>query len=188
MLLGRLLAVSLLLLSSPAFAGLFNLNVSNSAAQFEAGASADGSSETKGSYYYNDQGSRLLDGSLLVKGGGGDDSASGPSGGGGAKVIIGDVARQSGAKNLAAAVALGGQVSVPLPSSTPIAFVGEFFSSLRITSYINANHFSQFALRVEMGPPQAKFFIGYREITFSITGAGDVAVDKGSYMGVMFKF
>jgi hypothetical protein len=188
MLLGRLLAVSLLLISSPAFAGLFNINLSNTSAQVEGGFSADGSSETKGSYYFNDQGSKLVDASLLVKGGGGDDSASGPSGGGGAKFIVGEITQQGGQSNFVSAVALGGQVSAPLPSSTPIALVGEFFSSLRVTTYGDANHFSQFALRVEMGPPQAKLFVGYREITFSITGGGDVAVDKGSYMGVLFKF
>ncbi len=186
MLLIRLLTIFLLAFSSSAFAGSVSVNMSNSAAQFEAGFSGDGSAETQGEFFYNDQGSLLVDGGLIV-GGGGQDAASGPSGGGGVKVLASKI-KQGDASYMASAVALGGQGSIPLSTTAPIALVGEFFASLKIITFGDADRFGQFALRVEMGPPQAKFFVGYREIAFNITGVGSVSLDKGGYMGVKFSF
>jgi hypothetical protein len=188
MLLSRVLAVVFLLFSSAAFAGSINANMSNTAAQFEAGFSSGGNAEIQTGVFYNDQGSVLLDGGLMVKGGGGEqDVATGVSGGGGIRVVVGQI-QQGGVTNIAECIALGGMGSFTPPAFPLVAVVGEVFNSLKITSYGDANHFSEFAVRIEMGPPHAKFYVGYRETTFSIIGTGSVTINNGSYMGIVFTF
>jgi hypothetical protein len=188
MLLSRVLAVLFLLVSSAACADSINANMSNSTAQFEAGFSSGGNAEIQTGVFYTDQGSVLLDGGLMVKGGGGEqDAASGMSGGGGIRVVAGQI-QQGGVTNYVECIALGAQGSFTPPAFPLVALVGEVFNSVKMTSYGDTDHFSEFAVRLEMGPPHAKFYVGYRETTFYIIGTGAVTLNNGSYMGVVFTF
>jgi len=186
----RLLAVFLMTFSSVVFAGSVNVNMSNHAAQFEVGYSVNGNADMQSGFLYNDQSSVIIDTGLVANGGngGGDqEAASGLSGGGGVKAIAGTI-KQSGAGNFVSCIAIGGQVTYSFPEAPAFAVSGEYFTALKITSFGDADRFNQFGLRIEMGPPHAKFFLGYREITFDIIGAGGVSVDKGGYTGIMFSF
>ena len=185
--LSRALAIILLVINSAAYAGSISVDMTSTAAQFEAGFGSEGGAEFQSGFFYNDQGSVLLNSGLVAKGGGDQDAASGLVVGGGVKALAGNI-QQAGVTNSAFCIALGAQGAFTPPAMPLVTLVGEFFSSVKITTFGDSDHFSQFALRLETGPPQAKFFIGYREITFSIIGVGDVAVDKGSYIGISFKF
>jgi hypothetical protein len=177
--------LSLLFVSSVSFAGSINVNMSNSAAQFEGGISSEGGGEYQSGVIYNDQGGVMVDAGLM-KGGGGEDT-SGLVIVGGVKVV-GARLVQVGVVNSASCVAIGGQGTFTPKDSHSVAFVGEFLSSLKITTYGDADRFSQFAVRLEMGPPHAKIFIGYREITFSLKAAASASIDKGGYMGMLVSF
>jgi len=96
--------------------------------------------------------------------------------------------QQGGVTDSAFCIALGGQGAFTPPAIPLITLVGEFLTSLQITTFGDANRFSQFSARLEMGPPHAKFYFGYRENTFSITGSSNVSVGKGSFVGVAFTF
>lgn len=187
MVLTPLLAIILLVFSSAVYAGSVNVNMSNHAAQFELGYSVNGNADMQSGFLYNDQSSVLVDTGLVVNGGGDSDAASGLAGGGGVKAMAGAI-KQSGVSNFVSCIAIGGQATYTFPNAPAFALSGEYFTALKITSFGDADRFNQFGLRIEMGPPHAKFFLGYREITFDIIGTGEVSVDKGGYTGVMFTF
>ena len=188
----RVLAVIFIFATPAVFAGSLNLNLSsNNAAQIEVGYLSNGNSEIQSGFLYNDQGSVLIDTGLIVSGGEGDQEASGLSAGGGVKVIAAKI-KQVGAitttTNNAAGIAIGGQVSYPLPAAPSIALGAEYYTALRITTFGDADRFTQFGFRVEIGPPHAKFFVGYRELDFEITNKGSVSIDKGGYTGILLAF
>ncbi len=192
MVLIRALAVFYLIASPSVFAGSVNLNLSSSnAAQLEVGYLSNGNSEIQSGFLYNDQGSVLIDTGLIVSGGGGDQGASGPTGGGGVKAIaakIKKVGATTTTTNIAAGIAIGGQGSFPLPAAPSVALGAEYYTALRITTFGDADRFTQFGFRVEIGPPHAKFFVGYRELDFEITNTGSVSIDKGGYTGILLSF
>ena len=187
MLLRYLLAILLTVSVSTVFAGTVGINMSNHAAQFEVGYSPDGTANMQSGFTYNDQGSVLVDTGLLASGGSEQDSASGFAGGAGVKAIAGQI-HQTGLSDFVSCIALGGQLAYAFPAAPSFALVGDFFASLKITTYGDADRFNQFGFRLEMGPPQAKFFVGYREITFNIIGTGGVSFDRGGYTGIKFSF
>ena len=187
MLLRYLLALSLLIFSSAVFAGSVDFNMSNHAAQFEAGYSPNGTANMQSGFTYNDQGSMLVDTALLANGGSDQESASGFAGGAGVKAIAGKI-HQAGLSSYVSCIALGGQLAYTFPAAPSLALVGDVFASFKITSYGNTDRFNQFSISLQMGPPHAKFFIGYREITFDIIGTGGVLFDQGGYTGIMFSF
>jgi hypothetical protein len=185
----RALVITLLIYSSNAFAGSVNINLSNNAAQLEVGHTTVGAGEIQSGFIYNDLGSVLVDTGLVVKGGGGDKEASGLNGGGGVKAIAGQVKQQGVSNtNTVAGIALGGAMTYTFPAAPQFALAGEFFTAVRITSFGNSDRYNEFGIRLEMGPPHAKFFLGYREITFHIIGIGPVSVDQGGYTGVLLTF
>ncbi len=188
MMFSRELAVILLLSSPAAFAGSVNLNLSSNAAQLEVGYLSNGNSEIQSGFLYNDLGSVLIDTGLIVNGGGGDQEASsGVSGGGGVKAIAAKI-QQANTSNNAAGIAIGGQVSFPLPAAPTVALGAEYYTALRITTFGDADRFTQFGFRVEIGPPHAKFFVGYRELNFELIKTGEFSIDKGGYTGILLSF
>ena len=188
----RCALAGVLLIASPGvFAGSVNLNLGSKAAQFEVGYLSNGNSEIQSGVLYNDQGSVLVDTGLIVSGGEGDQEAPGVSGGGGVKAIAARL-KQVGATSTttynAAGIAIGGQVSFPLPAAPSVALGAEYYVALRITTFGDADRFTQFGFRVEFGPPHAKFFVGYRELTFNIANTNNVSVDKGGCTGILLTF
>jgi hypothetical protein len=179
-------ALSLLFFSSATFAGSLNVNMSNTAAQIEGGISTDAKGEIQAGVLYNDQGSMMINTGLIVKGGG-EDAASGLVVGGGVKAIAAQT-KQAGVMNTASCIAIGGQATLTPKATSSVDFVLEYFSSLKITTYGDADRYNQFALRMEVGPPHAKIFIGYREFTFDIKNVGGISVEKSSYMGLLMTF
>lgn len=187
----RVLAVIFLIASPVVFAGSLNLNLSSNAAQVEVGYLSNGNSEIQSGFLYNDQGSVLIDTGLIVSGGEGDQESPGVSGGGGVKAIAGKI-KQVGTTTTttynAGGIAIGGQVLLPLPAAPSVALSAEYYTALRITTFGDADRFTQFGFRVEFGPPHAKFFFGYRELTFNIPNTNNVSVDKGGCTGVLLTF
>jgi hypothetical protein len=187
MMLRCVLAVTLIVASPAVLAGSVNLNVSSNAAQLEVGYLSKGNSEIQSGFLYNETGSVLIDTGLIVKGGGDKGASSGVSGGGGVKVIAAKLQQGLVSYN-AAGIVLGGQVMFPLPAAPSVALGAEFYSTLKITTFGDADRYTQFGFRVEIGPPNAKFFFGYRELNFHITKTADVSIDIGGYTGILISF
>ncbi len=186
----RALIILLLIFSCESFAGSVNVNLSNNAAQVEVGHTTVGAGEIQSGFIANEQGSTVIDTGLVVNGGGeGDQEVTGLNGGGGVKVMAGRL-KQTGVNNTntVAGIALGGAVTYTFPNAPSFALAGEFFTAVKITSFGDSDRYNEFGIRLEMGPPHAKFFLGYREMSFDIIGTGPVSVDKGGYTGVLLTF
>lgn len=87
------------------------------------------------------------------------------------------------------ALALGGEVRVVPPSERRlgIAFYGNF--SPDITTFGDAEQFSDFGGRVEYEVlPEAAIYIGYRQIKAELESGPTVTLDKGGHVGLRMKF
>jgi hypothetical protein len=87
------------------------------------------------------------------------------------------------------AIAVGGAAVLGLPTAVPVAFVVEYYASPKIMSFADSERFDQFGLRLEVGvSPQARIYVGYREIGFGIKSGGSAEIDKSSFVGVTASF
>lgn len=203
MFLSRILAVSLFLFSSAAFADSIDVNLNNNAAAFRFNSSAsdfiEGNSELSVGLLYNDANNKFVDAGLVIKGGSEEEGAPGLSVGVGVKGVFGSNNRTVTAATAAApavtttdtlsAIAVGGAAVLGLPTAVPVAFVVEYYASPKIMSFADSERFDQFGLRLEVAAsPQAKIYVGYREIGFGIKSGGSAELDKSSFVGVTASF
>lgn len=194
MLLSRVIAVTLLVLSPTVLADSLDISMNDTSAQFKYGASAsdfvEGDSEIQTGLLYNDNSNLFFEAGLAVKGGG-EENAPGISVGVGAKAVLGTIPSTATAQSVnGSAIAVGGALTLALPTESRVAFVGEYFASPKIMSFADAVRFNQIGVRLEVGvSPQASVYLGYREIGFGVkTAPGSVVLDKGTHLGVSMKF
>jgi hypothetical protein len=167
--------------------------MNNTSAQIKAGISAsgigDGNAELQARVLYNDTNDILADAGVFARGpGGGEEGEAGPIAGGGLKVLAATL-HQPGATYNLACITLGGEFGYALPSSMPIAVVGEYLASPKILSFSDAERFNQYGVRLELAAsPKAKIYLGYREVGFGIKNAGSVIFDKGTHVGLFVAF
>lgn len=191
MLLSRVfLALLLLLTGSLALADSIDINLNNSAAQLKYNASAsgigDGNAEIQGGVLLNDTNDMLSEVGLMILSPGGEEG--GLSAGGGLKGVYAKQT-QNGTTNNFAVIAVGAHVDYTLPGTTPISLVGEYFGSPKIISFADAERFNQYGIRLELAAsPQAKIYLGYREIGFGIKATGSIIFDMGTHVGMVISF
>ena len=194
MLMSKILVISLLVLSPAAFAGGVDINLNNTTLQFQGSASAsdfiEGNSELHAGLLFNDLNNIFVDAGLVVRGGGEEEAASGPIAAAGVKAVFGSIHRvASTTAEFGSAIAVGGEFGYALPTVAPVAIVVEYFFSTKILTFADAERFNQFGLRLElMGSPQAKVYLGYREIGFGLKSGGSATLDSGTVLGVNAKF
>ena len=196
--------VCLLALCPATFADTLDINMNNTAAQFRLGSTAsaipEGNAEIQRGLLFNDQGNLFAEAGLAVKGpgsgsGGGaeqtkgeaeyvsDAGTPGLSAGGGIKGVFGVT---HGVKtNFVSCIAIGADITFSLPTAVPVAFAVEYYSTFKILTFLDADRFNQFGLRMEASvSPQAKIYWAYREIGFGLKNIGGTMLEKGSYVGI----
>lgn len=190
----KILVISLSFFSPAACAGSVDINLNNTAMQFQGGASAsdfiEGNSELHAGMLFNDLNNIFVDAGLIVRGGGEEEAASGPITAAGVKAVFGSIHRVASTTiDTGSAIAVGGEFGYAFPTVTPVALVVEYFFSTKIMTFVDAERFNQFGLRLElMGSPQAKVYLGYREIGFGLKSGGSTTLDSGTVLGVNAKF
>ena len=195
MLLSRILAVSLLVLSPVAFAeggsgGGLDINLNNTSAQFQFSGALEENAEMHAGLLYNDVSNIFVDAGVLAKSGG-DAEAAGPIVNVGAKGVFGAIHRKNatGLVDSASAIAVGGDFGYGIPSTVPMAIMFEYYVAPKIMTFADAERFNQFGIRLEFQPsPQARVYIGYREIGFGIKSYGSTVLDSGTFVGVKLAF
>lgn len=182
--------LGLSLLSSSVMADSLLANLNNNAAQAKFGAAAseivEGNSELNAGIIFNDASNVFAEGGLLVRG---DSAENGPglSVGVGVKAVLGQINRSCNCT--VAAMAVGGELSYALPTTTRVAFVGEYFAGPKIVTFADADRFNQLGFRIEMAvSPQASVYIAYREIGFGVKSKGNFNLDSGLNAGVLLSF
>ncbi|MBX2825183.1 MAG: hypothetical protein KTR33_10670 [Gammaproteobacteria bacterium] len=136
--------------------------------------------------FTNEAGDNLAFGLLMVRGVRQSDTAQYKLGAG-VKVIAGDLDIDESV----GALALGFQTSVLLASSAynPVDFVVEGFYAPSISSFSDAESFTEFSARIQIEViPQARAFVGYRRMLFDTNDYTDLTMDRSVHVGLSLNF
>jgi hypothetical protein len=186
----RLVALSLISVSSVSVADTLDVNLSNSAAQFKYGVTSGiaGKSDLFASFMYNDSNSLLGEAGLLVLNEEG--SVPGLSLGVGAKAVVSSLNKVAPSRKLVSGVALGAQVRFEIPTDRRFAFVGEYHYAPKIISFGDSERFYQGAVRAEYSiSALTQAYIGYRNTKFFlINNQPSGVLDNGPHIGIRLSF
>lgn len=185
----KMLAISLLSVTSIAVADTLDIGLSNSTAQFKYGVPSTlaGKSEIYAELMYNDQNSVLGGVGLLVAN---DElNAPGLTIGIGAKAVAATVKYLPSRQN-ASAVALGAQVRYELPAERRVAFAGEAYFAPKIITFGDADQYQQVGVRAEFSiAPEIQVWAGYRKIWLSLKNTNvDATLINGPQVGIQLSF
>lgn len=187
MFLRRIFAISLVTASTATAADTLDINLRDSSAQLQYGASMGrdtlGKSELHLGVLYADKDNYLADFGLLVKD---EVSRNAPrtSIGVGIKVVAG----KSGA-NDTSAVAIGAQAGF-VPTTDPrFSVVGQVYASPTILTFGQAERFIEASVRAEYEIiPQAVAYLGYRTTRFDLKTKTTAKLDDGLHVGLRMMF
>lgn len=185
----KVLAISLMSVTSLAAADTLDIGLSNTTAQFKYGVASGlaGKSETYAELMYNDKNSVIGGVGLLVA----NDEVNVPglTIGVGAKAVTATIKAVPSRIN-ASAIAVGAQVRYELPVERRVAFAGEFYYAPDIISFGDAKNYQQAGARAEFSvTPQVQVYAGYRKTWFNLKPSG-VAADliNGPHLGMQLSF
>jgi hypothetical protein len=192
MLLRRIVALSLLTLSTSALADAVDFNLSDSSVQLQylsaLGRDALGKTEFHVGLLYVDRNNLLSDFGVLVK----DDVGSslpGVSVGVGIKGLAAKVRGGNPANSTASAVALGAMIRYSPPGISRLGIVNQVYLSPNIVTFGDADRYVEIQVRGEFEvTPQAVVYLGYRKIGFGIKSQPYTVLDQGFNLGVRLSF
>ncbi len=90
-----------------------------------------------------------------------------------------------------AALALGGQLRYVIPATTPVAFLVEGFIAPSVTSFSDAEQYTEYRVAVELEvTPSARAYIGFRniEIDLESPAASNIEIDNEVHLGIKIDF
>ncbi len=182
-----LAASTMAALSTPAMADSLDINLRDTSAQIQyqspMGRDALGKTEFHVGALYAQHSNTLGDFGVLVK----DEVGSSVPGVSVGVGIKGLVAHTAGTNE--SALALGGMVRYSPPEIHRMGIVGQVYFSPNITTFGDADHFTETGLSLEYDEiPQAAAYLGYRKIEFGFSGASNVTMDEGVFVGVRLSF
>lgn len=185
----KILAISLMSVTTIAAADTMDIGLGNHAAEFKYGVPTTlaGKSEVYADLLYNDVNSVMGGVGLLVA----NDEVKVPglTIGIGAKAVAATI-RETPARQNTSAVALGAQVRYELPAERRLAFAGEFYYGPQIITFGDAKQFQQYGARAEFSvSPQVQVYAGYRKTVFTVKATNaDAVLVSGVLAGVQFTF
>jgi hypothetical protein len=187
MVLRRFVVLVLMSVGGAAFADSFDLNLSNTAAQFQyavpSGVSVQGKAELYASFFYNNSNTLLGTAGFRVL----NSQINGVSIGVGVEGLLATIKDNPDVRSNASAIALAGQVRFTPMGMEQLGLVGEVHYAPSIITYGDATRYSQVDARVEFAlSPQTLVYAGYRQINFGIRNQPDATPDNGGHIGVKF--
>jgi hypothetical protein len=189
MMLRKILAISLISVTSIAAADTLDIGLSNTTAQFKYGVASGlaGKSEVYAELMFNDKHSGIGGVGLLVAND--EMKVPGLTIGIGAKAVAATI-KDVPARTNSSAIALGAQVRYELPSERRVAFAGEAYFAPKIITFGDADRFQQFGARAEFSiSTQLQVYGGYRKTWFVVKGSGkDSVLLNGPHVGVQLSF
>ncbi len=192
MLLGRIVALSLLIASSTVLADTVDITLRDTSVQLQyktsMGRDALGKAEFHAGVLYVNKNNMLGDFGLLVKDELGD-KAPGFSVGVGLKGVIAQVSGNTSTANNVSALALGAMVRYSPPTISRLGFVGQMYLSPNIITFGDADRYVETGARIEYEViPQAVVYLGYRRIAFDLKSEPRATLDEGATVGVRMSF
>jgi hypothetical protein len=188
MMLRKILAISLISVTSIAAADTLDIGLSNTTAQFKYGVASGlaGKSEVYGELMYNDKNSVIGGVGLLVAND--EMKVPGLTIGIGAKALASTI--KDSPRTNSSAIALGAQVRYELPAERRVAFAGEGYFAPKIITFGDADRYQQYGARAEFSiSSQLQVYAGYRKTWFIVKGTGAQSVlINGPHVGVQLSF
>jgi len=185
----KILAISLMSVTTLAAADTLDIGLSDTTAQFKYGVASglSGKSEVYAELMYNDKNSIIGGVGLLVAND--ETNAPGLTIGVGAKAVAATI-RETPTRKNASAAALGVQVRYELPVERRVAFSGEVYLAPRIITFGDAERYEQYGARAEFSiSPQVQVYAGYRKTLFRLKTTGaDAVLINGPHIGVQLSF
>jgi len=87
------------------------------------------------------------------------------------------------------AIAIGGRIRYVIPTSTPLAVLGEIFYAPEVTSISDFDGLSEYRVALELEiTPSARAYVGYRRLEITHNRDADYKVDDAAHIGVRFEF
>ena len=184
----KILAISLISVTSIAAADTLDIGLSNTTAQFKYGVASGlaGKSEVYGELMYNDKNSVIGGVGLLVAND--EMKVPGLTIGIGAKALASTI--KDSPRTNSSAIALGAQVRYELPAERRVAFSGEGYFAPKIITFGDADRYQQYGARAEFSiSSQLQVYAGYRKTWFIVKGTGAQSVlINGPHVGVQLSF
>lgn len=191
----RLIAIQLFLLSTAfftatVFADTFDVNLSDSSAQFKYISTIEGSvqggrRELGFGFLYNDDDNYLGEASFIITDVPGT-KAPGLEVGVGPKLYV---IRHDKSKLDAVSIGLGAQFSYKIPSVTRINFGAAVFYAPGIVSFADAQSVREFMATVGYEVlPTADVYFGYRFVGVDFDPYGKKTIDETALIGLSFSF
>jgi YfaZ precursor len=192
MLLRRIVALSLLAVSTTAMADTIDFNLRDTSAQFQYKSSMDrdalGKTEFHLGILYVNKNNLLSDFGVLVKDELGD-NAPGFSVGVGIKGLVARVRGDNPTTSNASALALGGLVRYSPPPIPRLGIVGQVYLSPSIVTFGDADRYVEIGAQMEYEViPQSAVYLGYRRIGFGLKAKPYTILDEGFHLGVRISF
>ena len=185
----KILAISLMSVTTLAAADTLDIGLSDTTAQFKYGVASglSGKSEVYAELMYNDKNSIVGGVGLLVAND--EINVPGLTIGVGAKAVAATIKTTPNRKS-ASAAALGVQVRYELPAERRVAFSGEAYLAPRIITFGDAERYEQYGARAEFSiSPQVQVYAGYRKTLFRLKTTGaDAVLINGPHIGVQMSF
>ncbi|MEO8331271.1 MAG: YfaZ family outer membrane protein [Gallionella sp.] len=187
MFLRRILALTLVAVSTSALADAVDINFRDSSAQFQYRASMGrdtlGRAELHMGYLYTNKNNSFGDLGILVQDEMGK-NAPGVTVGVGMKGLI-----AKSQNNNASALAIGGLVRFAPLSDSRFGITGQLYLSPNIVTFGDADRYIETGVKLDYEViPQADVYVGYRKIKFNLKSSGDVTLDEGVHVGVKISF
>lgn len=185
----KVLAVSLLSLTTAAAADTLDIALSDASAQFKYGVPGGlaGKSEIYAELMFNDVNSIIGGVGLLVA----NDELNVPglTIGAGAKAVFATIKETPTRKN-ASALAIGVQARYELPVERRVAFAGELYFAPKIIAFGDVERYQQYGARAEFSvSPQMQVYGGYRRTSFVVKNSGaDAVLINGPHIGIQLSF
>lgn len=183
-------ATMFLLTGMQANATGFDFRVADKAAEifylYKSSTFGYGGSDVGWGVFFNDNEDKMITGSLLVSGNG----AGGKRAlqfGVGVKGFLADFGNNVDIQG--GGLGIGGLIRYVFSSSTPVAILVEAYTVPAITSFGDADDFSEarFALELEVSP-SARAYVGYRTMTLEDDGNNEYELDDSVHVGVRVSF
>ena len=88
------------------------------------------------------------------------------------------------------ALGLGGLIRYVIPSATPVAFLAEGYMAPKVTSFGDADGFTEFRVAGEVEiTPSAKAYVGFRHLEMEpANGTQEIEMDDNVHIGVRLSF
>jgi hypothetical protein len=185
----KILAISLMTVTTLAAADTLDVGISNTTAQFKYGVASGlaGKSEMYAELMYNDKNSFIGGVGLLVAND--EMNVPGLTIGVGGKAIA-SIIKETPVRNKASALALGVQARYELPAERRLAFAGELYLAPKIITYGDADRYQQYGARAEFSiSPQVQVYAGYRKTWFVLKNTStEVVLINGPHLGAQLSF